>query len=320
MKYKPAPIVCFAYSRPDHLEKMLFSLQNNNLAEYSDLTFFINGADESTNTSNWEAVIDVAKKDWTFKSIQVNIRETNIGPKNNIINGISEMFSSHEKVIIVEDDLILGPFFLEFLNDALNKYYLDKNIMHINGWAHPQLIAKKNSTAISRYMSPWGWATWADRWKFMTKDDNHILNKISHLSEKEKYEFNMYGKVDWEGMIKRDQEKIDNTWDCYWYQAIYLNNGKTLFPFKTHVVNNGFDGTGEHCGDRNQNYPFDKDYNLNRTKNFAMDSSKKSLIYDLNLRFFNNMFLISDYISFHKEKFKSLDNFKKFLKKKFLND
>ena len=29
------------------------------------------------------------------------------------------------------------------------------------------------------------------------------------------------------------------------------------------------------------------------------------------------MFLISDYISFHKEKFKSLDNFKKFLKKNF---
>ena len=47
-------------------------------------------------------------------------------------------------------------------------------------------------------------------------------------------------------------------------------------PYKTHVVNNGFDGTGEHCGDRDQNYPFDKDYNLKRTKNFVMDSSKKS--------------------------------------------
>ena len=56
-------------------------------------------------------------------------------------------------------------------------------------------------------MSPWGWATWADRWKFMTKDDNHILNKISNLSEKEKYEFNMYGKVDWEGMIKEIKKR-----------------------------------------------------------------------------------------------------------------
>ena len=61
------------------------------------------------------------------------------------------------------------------------KYHPDKNIMHINGWAHPQIIAKKNSTAISRYMSPWGWATWSDRWEFMTRDDNHILNKISNL-------------------------------------------------------------------------------------------------------------------------------------------
>lgn len=319
MKYSPAPIVCFAYSRPDHLKRMLSSLEKSQLAQDSNLTCFINGADENTNKANWLSVIDVINQDWKFKSVTVNIRETNIGPKNNIINGISEMFKNHEKLIIVEDDLILGPYFLEFLNEALDKYHHDKNIMHINGWAHPQIIAKKNSTAISRYMSPWGWATWSDRWEFMTRDDNHILNKISNLSKKKKYLFNMYGKVDWEGMIIRDQKKIDNTWDCYWYQAIYMNDGMTVFPYKTHVINDGFDGTGEHCGKKIDNYPYDKEFNLNKTKKFQDNTSRSSFVYNTNLRLFNNKMFLYDYLSFHKDKFTSLNNLKKFLKKKFLN-
>lgn len=314
-----APIVCFAYSRPNHLKDMLNSLEKNEYAENSEITFYVNGTNDSTNLNDWNAVLDVIDRDWKFKSKYVIKREKNIGAKKNIIYGITEMLKKYDKLIIVEDDLILGPYFLNFLNTALNLYEHDKNIMHINGWAHPQLLpVRKTNTSVSKFMSPWGWATWSDRWKLMLENNNYSTNLISHLSIDERKQFNTYGKVNWEEMIERDLQSVDNSWDCYWYQAIYLNSGKTIFPQKTHVVNNGFDGTGLHCGNRKDNYPFDKNYNKKRTVKFQRKTSKISNIYDLNLRIFYTKFNFKEYIDFHKNKFNSFKNFKSFLKNKII--
>ena len=76
-------------------------------------------------------------------------------------------------------------------------------------------------------MSPW--AKKYGQIDNMTKMIIIFYQKFQIFLKSEKYEFNMVKSRLGEGMIKRDQEKIDNTWDCYWYQAIYLNNGKTLF-------------------------------------------------------------------------------------------
>ena len=57
--------------------------------------------------------------------------------------------------------------------------------------------------------------------------------------------------IDWENIIVKNEEGTISAWDAYWYQAIYLNNGFTLYPNKSHVINEGFDGTGMHCSDTN---------------------------------------------------------------------
>lgn len=311
-----SPIVCFAYSRPNHLQRMLTSLENNYLASESEITFYINGVDKNTNLEDWNLVIEVAKKNWKFKSIDLQIREENIGPKKNILHGISEMFGVHDKLIIIEDDLILGPYFLKFLNESLNIYKNDKNIWHINGWSYPQLIPNRSRSVVSRYVSPWGWATWDDRWKVMNDEKNFTLNLVSNLPKKERKIFNMGGKVNWEEMIERDQKGIDNTWDCYWYQAVFLNKSKSIFPLKTHVVNGGFDGTGEHCGNREEDYPFDKTYNTKQTTKFSRNTSKLNLYFLINFKIYYIKVSIYNYFKFHKNKFNSIENFLLFMKKK----
>tara|TARA_B100000029_G_scaffold511131_1_gene604288 strand:- start:349 stop:1308 length:960 start_codon:yes stop_codon:yes gene_type:complete len=312
------PIVCFAYSRPKHLNNMLSSLEKNSLSEFSDVTIYINGKEKNTNISNWEEVIEVASRNWNFKSLTVNVREKNIGAKNNIIQGITEMFSSNSKLIILEDDLILGNHFLDFMNYCLNKYEDDDNIWHVNGWSYPQLFSFKSRAAVSYFMSPWGWGTWSENWKVYIDEKHYEKNLISSLSKKERKFFNMYGGLNWENMIIKDQDNQDNAWDCYWYQAIFLNNGKTIFPYKTHVFNDGFDGTGLHCGRKVENYPYDKTSNNKKTSSFPDKTNSISLLYDLNLRYFNRKINILDYINFHKSKFSTFKNFKEFVSKKII--
>ena len=316
MEKKYIPIVCFAYSRPNHLNNMLLSLEKNNLSKFSDVTMFIDGKGEHTNIDDWEKVIEVASKKWEFKSLQVNIRDKNLGAKKNIIEGITEMFSSNSKLIIVEDDLVLGNHFLDFMNHCLNKYEDDDNIWHINGWAHPQLFSFKSRSAVSHFFSPWGWGTWSKRWEVFIKEKHYEQNLISPLQKKEIKFFNMYGGVDWENMIIRAEKGKDDAWDCYWYQSIFLNKGKTIFPYKTHVFNDGFDGSGLHCGRKVENYPYDKTSNNKKTSSYPLKTGSISFLYDFNLRYFNKKLNIFDYFNFHKDKFSSIKNFREFISKK----
>ena len=74
-------------------------------------------------------------------------------------------------------------------------------------------------------------------------------------------------------LIKHEQNQ-GSIWDAYWYQAIFLNNGLTIFPSKSHTQNYGFDGTGLHCGINNE---FDTKINVSKTKMYTENFSENAL-------------------------------------------
>ena len=45
--------------------------------------------------------------------------------------------SSHEKFIFLEDDAILSPYFLTFMNASLNYYKNVSKVMGVTGWKYP---------------------------------------------------------------------------------------------------------------------------------------------------------------------------------------
>ena len=68
--------------------------------------------------------------------------------KKNIISGISEVIESYGKAIIVEDDLVLGKYFLNYMNRALIHYENSSEIWHINGYSYPQILKNSNKSSI----------------------------------------------------------------------------------------------------------------------------------------------------------------------------
>ena len=90
------------------------SLQNNENASKSDIYIFIDGVNDDSHIESNRKVIEIAEKDWEFESVQITKRNINIGLKENIISGITEIIDEHKKVIVLEDDLILSKYFLNF--------------------------------------------------------------------------------------------------------------------------------------------------------------------------------------------------------------
>ena len=128
----PAPIAVFAFNRPDHLHRALEALAANELAAQSDLTIFCDGPRSDTETEQTNAVRNVAKSAQGFASLSIVERDKNLGCANSIIDGLAQMFTQYEKLIVIEDDILTSPDTLRFLNDGLDYYADDKRIFNIS--------------------------------------------------------------------------------------------------------------------------------------------------------------------------------------------
>ena len=310
-----SPITIFGYDRPNHLNNLLESLSKNAESKNSIVYFYIDGLNKNTNKSNYDKTVEVANKDWPFKEKQIIIRDKNFGCRDNIISGITEVLDKHEKIIVIEDDLVVSPYFLHYMNNCLNLYEKNKNIWHINGWSHPKSFFPKSGTAVSYIMSPWGWGTWGDRWKIFIEGNYHKENYISKRSESEIKKFNISNLYDFENIIVKHQKNEGSIWDAYWYQGMFLNKGLSIFPTRSHIQNFGFDGTGLHCGENDE---FDTKINKSKTLNYS-NKIKVHNFYALSFRNFYRKIKIKNYINYHKEKFSSVNSFVKFLKRKIVN-
>ena len=128
---KLAPILLFVYNRPDHVKRGIESLLANNLAKDSELYIF---SDAAKNSETQTAVDEVRRFIHTiqgFKEIHYVERTENWGLARNIIDGVTSLVNQYGKVIVLEDDLIVAPYFLQFMNDALETYQDEENVCHI---------------------------------------------------------------------------------------------------------------------------------------------------------------------------------------------
>ena len=134
MKSTFSPIIIFAFNRPDKLQNLLYSLNENEELKFSELHFYIDKASNTSDIKKNNEVIYIANNVKTAKKVKVNIAKNNLGLKENILNGINKTFEEYEDAIFLEDDLIVGKYFLNYMNNALIKYKNKKEIFHISGY------------------------------------------------------------------------------------------------------------------------------------------------------------------------------------------
>ena len=209
------------------------------------------------------------------------------GLKKNIEDGIDHVFKFEEKIICLEDDLVLDKYFLSYMNLCLEKYNNKNEIWHINGWSHPQQRLFLSEIFVGKIVNVWGWATWKNRW---IKHSIRSEDNISKLDKNSIKRFNFYNlnRNFQQQLIDNDINKI-NTWAIYWYQTVFLNHGKTIYPKHSLVKNTGLDGSGTNSGKTKYFDPSLKNVNLSKFS--------KSLEVDKVNNTFTILFYLKIYIS-----------------------
>ncbi|MDB4026807.1 glycosyltransferase [Candidatus Thioglobus sp.] len=243
-----APIVLFVYNRPWHTKQTIESLQKNELASQSEIFIYCDNAKSEKVQSSVNEVRNFVDTVDGFKKVTVIKREKNWGLSASITDGVTKIVNKYGKIIVLEDDLVVSPYFLKFMNDALKFYKEEKKVWHISGWNYPVEIDGLDDVFLWRLMNCWGWATWADRWQYYERNTDKIMKKFS---KKDKDRFNFYGAEDFFGQIVANHKKKKNTWAVFWYAIIFKKNGLCLNPAQTFVENIGNDNSGVNCGETN---------------------------------------------------------------------
>jgi hypothetical protein len=243
-----APVALFVYNRPWHTRQTVEALQGNDLAGDSDLFIF---SDAPKNPEAAEAVREVREYIKTisgFRSVSIIERDRNWGLANSIIDGVTKLCGELGRVIVLEDDLIVSPHFLDYMNRALERYAQEEKVMQISANMFPIKPAETlPETFFCRMTTSWGWATWDRAWRKFEPDAKRLARMIRARKLREEFDMKYY----YFQMLESQARGEIDSWAIRWYASVFLAGGLCLHPSASLVSNIGVDGSGTHCGNGN---------------------------------------------------------------------
>lgn len=243
-----APILLFVYNRPLHVRRSIESLLANELAKDSELYIFSDAAKDEMAQPNVNEVRQFIHSIKGFKEIHYVERTENWGLARNIINGVTTLVNQYGRVIVLEDDLIVAPYFLQFMNDALETYKDEENVCHIQAcdFTKDPILP---DTFLIKWTGSWGWATWKRAWKLFNPNGQELLDEL--IRRKLTYRFDFNGKYGYTRMLRNQIKGKNNSWAIRWNASLFLADKLSLNVGKSLIQNEGFDGSGTNCGSGN---------------------------------------------------------------------
>jgi|TARA_R110002020_G_scaffold63136_3_gene168433 FkbM family methyltransferase len=242
-----APIILFVYNRPSHTEQTLEALSNNELADQSVLYIYCDGPKQNATSEDVKNIEDVRqileKKQWC-REVIIREQDHNLGLANSVIQGVTQVIEKHGKVVVLEDDILTGTYFLKFMNEALDLYKNEQKVFGVSGYRFPTSQKIKEETFFLPIMSSWGYGTWKDRWKRVNFNGDELLDLIENKGIGDKLDF---GNLKYYKMLKDQVGGKNDSWAIRFYVSMFLEKGVFLYPKQSLLKNIGFDGTGVHC-------------------------------------------------------------------------
>ena len=233
-----APIVLFTYNRLAHTRNLIESLLKNEEAANSHLHIFCDGPKDDNDVSTVQAVREYVHSIHGFAQVEIVESEINQGLANSVIKGVTEVVNRYGRVIVLEDDLVVAPYFLKFMNDALNLYADEPRVGHIQACDFTQDTSLP-LTFLIKWTGSWGWATWQRAWKLFNPDGAHLLQQLEDKGLTRTFDFN--GNYPFTRMLQRQIAGQNNSWAIRWNATLFLNDILSLNVGRSLVNNNGFD-------------------------------------------------------------------------------
>lgn len=238
-----APIALFTFKRPQHTQKTLEGLATNPEFLKSPLFVFCDGA---RNADEADAVRESRRvvRDFPHPDKTVVEAPQNMGLARSVVSGVSRLCHEFGRVIVMEDDLVVSPVFLDYMNTSLKKYANEEQVYQVTGHMWPIDVPCDQDAFFMPITNSLGWGTWQRAWQRF--DNDATLWPAISANRAMRDRFNIGGRFPFSKMMEKQLQRQIDSWAIKWYLTVFAQDGIVLYPKKSLLVNIGFDAQGTH--------------------------------------------------------------------------
>ena len=172
--------------------------------------------------------------------------ERNLGCERGVSSAISWFFSQEPEGIILEDDCVPGPDFLEFATQMLERFRDSEEVFSIVGDNSLGLTNGRDSYSFIRFPHTWGWASWRRAWANYDPDMTAWKGHRSAKRNRKVFVSSLERKLWTRNFDRVASGSHLDTWDWQWAAAHYMNSGLAVQPHRNLVTNIGFGSDATH--------------------------------------------------------------------------
>lgn len=227
---KSVPVLITAYNRPEKVVDLLNSLRQS---QPKIIYFSVDGpkkhrSNDLLKTQQVAAAVSVI--DWEC-DLRMRVRESNLGIRRAIPDAVNWVMSENETVIVLEEDVVIGPQALNFAHEMLSRFEASSEIGHVslyNVVPKSQMSKPAAELRLSKYPESVAWATWKRAWKFY--DDEIEWGSKATWRDLTKVCGSKLGAVQWKlNFLDAKMGRI-STWAYRWISALWANNLLSISP------------------------------------------------------------------------------------------
>lgn len=244
-----APVVITTLCRYEHFKRCIESLSRCIGAEYTEVYI---GLDYPAKEAHWEGYKKIKEYlgtcgNLSFKKLIVIRREKNygVGTNGNYASLRNMVFNIYDRLISSEDDNEFSPYFLDFVNKALQYYWDDMEISSVCGYTHIQLYGIANQGVLySHFVTAWGIGLW--KHKESTFDEKFHVVENYYKYRIKRFRIWLFSPILYRMMCNMVLK------NARWGDVMRSVNNVAdkryqIRPYMSMVRNHGFDASGEHC-------------------------------------------------------------------------
>lgn len=237
----PTPILVIAYNRPQKLRALIDSLRIHS----PKLLIFSCDGPNPKKQDDARKVLQVRREieavDWN-PEVKIISHQINLGLRQAVVFAVTEVLKDYEQVIVLEDDVLVGPEFLSFMAEMLSFYKEDLSIGHISGYNVVPISRHEHKDAkirLSRYPESVAWATWRRSWAFY--DDEMEWARGATLKDIQRITGSFWGGVQWKLNFLDAASGRVSSWAYRWIASNWAQDRWFVSPTRNLVTYRGFD-------------------------------------------------------------------------------
>jgi hypothetical protein len=240
---RPVDVLLIAFTRPDLLAQVVARLRT---APVGRVFLALDGprADRPDDLALIEECerLTCASFDG-IAVVEVLRRQTNLGMRSACVSAIDWFFTRTDAGVIIEDDCLIEPTFLQFAGELLERFRDEEQVMGICGTRHPDAPVPPDgaSYSLTRSFGVWGWATWSRAWQHndvdMSGADDATIRAVLAALPGTTVPFQRW----WLRLLQGCRDGRNPTWDFPWVFSAWRRGGRFLLPDRNLVSNVGHD-------------------------------------------------------------------------------